>query len=380
MLFRSRSASASARAGFTLVELLVAIAIIGMLTALALGGLYQARTKTQANRTRQVVHRLDAAITPRWESYRTRRLALDIRTAAMYRLKQLGASDDEAYYGIRNSRTDATGATVFLGQRAIAETRLVALRETMRLEMPHRYEDITSDLSAWPNCPAPLTEVHGLPAITITPSGVGSVVLSTPGLPGLNAMYLRRINNNRDHDGNPIAPTDQHQNAECLYLIVTLAAIDQETTAADYFRHEDVGDADDDGMPEFHDSWGNPIAWLRWPAGYVSFRQPQPTGDALEWAVAHPDPFDPAGIDRPVMGATEYRGYRIEPLIYSSGLDGVFDIVAWMSGMTGPQLNDPYFTQMAGGEQLGLVKDYDSDGRNDLDNVTSHDGAGQQQH
>lgn len=333
------------RRGFTLVELLVTIAIIGMLTAMTLGGLYQARTKTQANRTRNVVKRLETAITPRWESYQTRRLPLSgaqLRAAAV----SLGYS---------------TSANVDSNRRGFDAVRLVTLREMMRLEMPHRYEDLTSDLAAWPTCPAPATQIFGQPGM--------------PGLPAMNQAYLRRLNNNRDHDGNPVAPTDQHQNAECLHLVVTTGGIDQETTPVDMFSHEDVGDVDDDGMPEFLDSWGNPIAWLRWPAGFVSEKQPQPVGNALEWAIAHPDPFDPAGIDRPLAGATEYRGYRLEPLIYSSGPDGVFDITGWIDPaatmMTAADFNDPYFFNPMTNNLLGSFEDYDSDGRNDLDNVSN---------
>ena len=71
------------------------------------------------------------------------------------------------------------------------------------------------------------------------------------------------------------SPTGQQQNqinsfqgAECLYMIITLAFTD-ELGGRDLFNDSDVGDIDGDGFPEFHDAWGMPIRFLRWPIGFT---------------------------------------------------------------------------------------------------------------
>jgi hypothetical protein len=42
------------------------------------------------------------------------------------------------------------------------------------------------------------------------------------------------------------------------------------TNGLDFLREDEIGDLDGDGMPEILDAWGRPIAFLRWPAGFVA--------------------------------------------------------------------------------------------------------------
>ena len=51
-------------------------------------------------------------------------------------------------------------------------------------------------------------------------------------------------------------------------LVIMNATGDGE--ARTLFSKQDIGDVDEDGAPEFIDGWGNPIGWIRWPAGVVS--------------------------------------------------------------------------------------------------------------
>jgi hypothetical protein len=105
------------------------------------------------------------------------------------------------------------------------------------------------------------------------------------------------------------------------------------------FGKQDIGDTDEDGAPEFIDGWGNPIAWLRWPAGFVA-RSPLMSADAQ----SDHDPIDvyrrddPAAV-RPLPNryptmvqpyvvrlADPMPAFRLIPLVYSSGPDGISDI------------------------------------------------------
>src|SRR5215469_13566022 len=70
---------AAARSAFTLIELLVAISIIGMLAALALGGMWRADVSAKRQNTKTTINKVATQIQEIWESYRNRKLPVDPR-------------------------------------------------------------------------------------------------------------------------------------------------------------------------------------------------------------------------------------------------------------------------------------------------------------
>jgi hypothetical protein len=104
----------------------------------------------------------------------------------------------------------------------------------------------------------------------------------------------------------------------------------QEPDSLEQFRADEIGDADGDGAPEFHDGWRQPIMFVRWPVGYASIIQSQN-------AALQPDPFDPSRVSTTVnypIGNLQ-RDYAVVPLICSAGADGEYGIstgtTAWSS-------------------------------------------------
>ena len=97
-------------AGFTLVELLVTITIIGMLAAMMLGGLHAAGNIGKEAATKATIAKLNGIIMQRYESYMTRRVPIQI--------------------------LPGTPPSV------AALNRLNALRDLMWLEMPDHMSDI----------------------------------------------------------------------------------------------------------------------------------------------------------------------------------------------------------------------------------------------
>ncbi len=186
-----------------------------------------------------------------------------------------------------------------------ARNRLEMLWQVMRAEMPDHFSDITFS----PSTPVPLQLAYAARYNSISP-----------------------------------APTGTHEQAECLFLWVTTnIGIDDEVQ----FLSGEIGDTDNDGMPEFLDGWGNPITWVRWPAGFV----PGFSGVLTELQVAnqttHPDPFDPFGscpaapLESGETAASADVGYKLYPLILSAGPDGTFGIYTFL-GISGNKLNHPY--------------------------------------
>ena len=148
--------------------------------------------------------------------------------------------------------------------------KLVTIRKTLAFDMPDNWDDVS-----------------GMPGNYKTP----------------------RTDAYNDYGGG----SSSYGSAECLYMICLLSGFRPE--AMENFRAEEIGDKDEDGKPEFHDAWGMPIAFIRWPTG---FSGPITLNQGTQ------DPFDPETVDssRPPQSAPAASiAYGVVPLIYSAGLD-----------------------------------------------------------
>lgn len=322
----------SKRSAFTLVEMLVVIAIIGMLAGLGLAAMYQAQESGRAAHTRALITKLNSQMALKWESYRTRRLPMVLQT------------------GGTPLSLEATGGTT--NTRGYALAQLLLRRQLMRMELPDRWADVAWDASALSISKAaddPYSSVSGGRERSTWPTllnaaglhnkvetqwaGVrasGDVFVPFP-RSALSNAYVRRFNQWSPPDA---TTRDDFQSAECLYLIMTTGMGD-DGNADVVFSPRDVGDFDKDGMPEFLDGWGKPIDFFRWAPGFYSDLQPSNTTgvpvDALRDhdAANRHDPLDPLKLDP--------LAFDLYPLIYSAGPDGAYGLMHMVS-----DFNDPY--------------------------------------
>ncbi len=310
--------------GFTMVELLITMAIIAMLAALMLGAVQMSREAAREMKTEATIRKIDGIVMDLYESYRSRRVAVNTT-------------------GMRPD--DASGM------------RLLATRDLMRLEMPERWVDVRS--TSTPPTRTPLTPATA-PALSSRPALAESYY---------RLWYQALYRMDRDFPtADPAKPVrdegrerlNRYASAECLYMIVSLAG---GPDARGQFHENEVGDADLDGLLEFHDGWGNPIQFLRWAPGLtdlpllqaqVFFPDPldpmtylQNPGAVQTASQADHDPFDHRNLNGPAypLVKTTYPygyAYRLAPYIYSAGPDGVYDINI-EGGYRFSHLGDPYF-------------------------------------
>jgi prepilin-type N-terminal cleavage/methylation domain-containing protein len=243
--------------GFTLIELLVTIAIIGILSTMALGVMQAARQSAAKAATTATIAKLNNIIMRRYESYLTRRVPLDLST-------------------------DKDGKRMTPAQ--MAKDRLYAIRDLMRMEMPDRSEDINSPPIELPNSLKKVTR------------------------PALSSLYYSRLN---DAGTKPTTGNGEDAGgAELLYLIVSLGSPE----AMGQFGPSEIGDTNGNGWPEFLDGWGRPIFFLRWAPGYTPYSDvqkwdPEPSSTVTQ--SRYHDPFDPRRADP--------AAFQLIPLIYSGG-------------------------------------------------------------
>ncbi|HEX4124258.1 MAG TPA: type II secretion system protein [Tepidisphaeraceae bacterium] len=348
---RRQAAASSSRGGFSLVELLVVICIIGFLAVAVVTSMYGAAESAKRMRTQQTIGKLNVQLMPRWESYMTRRLPMNppLSSQAISRVQL---------------------------RRTYAQQKLWAMRELQRMDFPDRYSDLT------------FTPLY------LSSPNTNAGGKNMPYYSDLSRLYQRMI---LQWTGKPLtsnltALQQTYQSPECLYLTIMMSAQDTELVTSSFTTNE-IGDADNDNVPEFLDAWGNPIAFLRWAPGFSSDMQPtfsiSPTGPAAslypkglppdpitpgnflshypvsaspyialnagsgstsgssanavtQYAIAnYHDGFDPLEIDPgPGKFPVPERGYNLVPLIVSAGPDGLASPVNAGATSSSPNTSD----------------------------------------
>jgi prepilin-type N-terminal cleavage/methylation domain-containing protein len=339
------------RHGITLVELLIAMAIIAIITAAVLGTAQAAMESARRSRTQSLVTKIDRLIAEKVASYETRRIDVDSTLIA----------DLDVWVNKATSQQERVQRLKDRGM-LLAELRLLGVRELMKYEMPDRWTDIALNNQLRPQ-----------------------IVLSSP--PAVVQAYWRQYMLSRNAQNFYV-----NQGAECLYLTVMNTTGDGE--ARTQFSAQDIADTDGDGALEFIDGWRRPISWLRWAPGFVSTLQPRDPVTGLPPADGEHDSLDLFGRDRLGAHHPDYRGifntgrklrtlpseldalrsrahsaFRLTPLIFSTGRDGESGINSKDDNYVPNRQLDPYFV----GNTANSLAPGTVDNRNAaIDNIHNH--------
>ena len=277
------------RSGFTLVELMTVIAIIGLLSAFSVTIVRSSIESAKETQTRTTIAKIDNVLTTAYEKYQYRRVDLT------------------NYY--RKYSTNRT-----LAEKT--EYRIGKLRDKLRCDFPCTPEEL--GLSSVENGSGPLN-------YTPIQAAIASAV-STATVDGTLSSLT--------YEEDSPAGTVKYRfiaNAELLYLVIMNA----EPEARSLFSEREVADVDGNGLKEFVDGWGKPICWMRW-APSLPRSDRQPSIDSIRSQVGtngvpdryDADPFDPLGL-----GYGGEVGWFLVPYVFSAGSDGLYGLK--MPGMDG---------------------------------------------
>jgi len=302
--------------GFTLVELIVAISIIGIMGSMVLYALLGAQNDAKVAKTRGTIQKINEILLQKWEEYRYKSINVQLDPAL----------------------TTPIGGVYPVTPREAARVKMVVQRDVMRMEMPDRITDLI-----YP--PTHYTIEHNSASGVVSsklpravPPGYGLLYntlrnqltsLKSRGVASWSSFDLAILPPGPLPSGGPVTALTSNtvvqwdnavQSSELLYLLVSTCNYSG-SSALEYFKPSEVGDVDADGLLEFIDAWGNPVSWIRWPAGYP--------GDLVRYADS--DAMDPVKTDwryRTSGGAipTDWQPRTLVPLIISSGADGEYGV------------------------------------------------------
>ncbi|MAZ95443.1 MAG: hypothetical protein CMJ73_05375 [Planctomycetaceae bacterium] len=314
------------RRGFTLVELLLVIALIGVLSSVMLVALYAAAQSSKVRRTEQQIERIHSLLMTRWDSYQNRRLPVRLTGNAAQRSME----------------------------------RLLLIRELMRLELPDRLSDIG-------NAPVDSRLLNNVlwnqygrsfkPTWTTQHQSAECLYLILASLREGDRTGLDFFTNDE------IGDVDEDGMYEILdgwgKPIAFLRWAPGFSISPGPDRKWGKAGVDDDSNGTTDDL--SERGWSDSDDLSVSQRN-------IPFGNKSPDPYD-------LLDSDVRNTFALYPLVFSAGPDGDYDTAVDDNGLPPAALmtppNDPFYV-MQNGMQIGTPFDNDLDGNNSFDNITNH--------
>ncbi len=203
------------RGGFTLTELLMVIAIIGILATLSLSVLRGVEEDALISRTNAQIQRISKVLDPKLE---------------------------ESFYRILPARLDPNDDIGYADPSNIQVFRIRAIAEILTVEFPSELDHVNSAL--YPR------------------NGVGPPLAYDWANEFPTPQMLLRY----EAFFGAGAPSTANEQAECLYAILSLNYTENGTAMIEILRKSEIKDTDGDGFNEVVDAFGDPLGFVLWDA------------------------------------------------------------------------------------------------------------------
>ena len=293
------------RAGFTIIELLVVVAIIAVLAGMVLAAVIPMFFMQQQRNTRSILTKVDGALAEQW---------------------------GEAVKGFNRSQVPPAIQTIFGCSPETAKVIWVKLQ--LKAAFPMTYAEALD------------------PAYSASLDATSQAQLRA--VLGPRPTFLRNIKSTA-------AKNPATESSACLLLALKQEFGGKKFNAEEAFGANGMKDTDGDGLPEILDGWGNPVFFFRWGTGNTDLdalgrgsvsnldRDTEDPEHRLMDNVWNPDATVTTGVTRfqsmchAIRSGSGRRSFFTRPTIVSAGKDGKLGL-GWDMSYLGPDADDNVYT------------------------------------
>jgi prepilin-type N-terminal cleavage/methylation domain-containing protein len=296
------------RHGFTLVELLIVIAIIAVLMGLSLSVMSGLTSQAEQEATNATIRKLDGLLQQRMEAFDR---------------AFTGAREDAA---VRIVNSLLATQQIFGVRQEVME--ILAKKRSFRFEFPQRFaERLLEEHGA--NLDSPVPQVSFIDAnnnkISLPDSLYYAIAAPAARQRLADIGVIPQDDNDlKNHVTEGVLTRfrrhrPETESAELLYFALTSSTsygVPQVDT--DYFTNREVADTDGDGLPEFIDAWGFPLRFYRWPTRLIDITAPNPFQPVLSDPADSTDIRTIATAERQITQLV-FRGLAAPPVVMPNG-------------------------------------------------------------
>lgn len=253
---RSQSKLTDIRSGFTMIELLIVMAIIASLMAISIVVMYGFITQAEEEATSATIQKINRLLEQRQDAFSRSFVGARQNGYVNATLKLLADpnQDGDTSDGIFGVRDEVV--------------RILAKKAATRFEFPQQMVELIagnpgSDSNS-NGLPDSIEQAIARPVAIQQLAAQGNANPSAAQIDGVvNANWAR-------HNPNTAS-------SELLYFtLVTASGFGSAAVDSDRFTQQEVQDTDGDGLPEFVDAWNNPLRFYRWPTRLMDSDPPSP--------------------------------------------------------------------------------------------------------